>query len=934
MYTLMKWIIICVALVSVFACPAGLLKWDPAVLRGRLDNGLHYYIRKNPKPDSRLELRLVVNAGSVLEADDQRGLAHYVEHMAFNGTRRFARQELVDYLESIGMTFGPDLNAYTSFDETVYTLQLPTDDGALVDKGVMILREWADAMAFHGEEIEKERGVILEERRLHRGAQQRIRDQHIPKIFHGSKYAERIPIGTKKVLTSFSFDRLRDFYQDWYRPDLMAIVAVGDVAPEQVLALIRKHFSSMQKSEHAPVRGTFPVPDHEETLISIATDPEATLSSGSVYYKMNEEPFKTEAHYRASLVQQAFLGMLNQRFDEIRKKPGAPFLHAHVYKSAIVRGKEFFGLGTMVKEGEYLSGMAAGLDEIERVKRFGFTGPEFDRHKRRALRGMERRHAEKEKTNSPVYAGRYVAAFLKNQVVLSIDKEWELYQRFLSEIPLAEVNALSHAWIRDDNRVVLMDGPEKAGAAPPSVDAVRAILDATARRDLEPYVDDSGDAPLVDPMPTPGKVVKRERVDELNVETWTLSNGVKLMLKPTEYKDDQVLFSAFSKGGHSLIPDPYFVSAVSAPSVIGECGLGPFSNTQLRKKLAGKIVSVAPYINEHGEGLKGTCSAADLETLFQLIYLHFTSFRHDRAAFASLQERMKAMLKNRLMSPRAAFSDTVQRTMSQHHFRREPWTPEMVDRMDMLQSIVTYKDRFSDADDFTFLFVGRFDRSELEHLAVTYLAGLPSLPTEENWVDRGVRSAPGKIDKEIRKGLEPKSTVLRMYTGSFEWNYNNRFALQSMVSALRIKLRETLREDLGGTYGVSVSPIIRHYPLGEYAVQISFSCAPEQVEQLLTELDQEILALQKTPMASSYVKKVKESHLRQRETSRETNEFWRSTLQYYHWHGEDPRIVQAFDIYVKALNAEGIMQTARESFSTPNVATFILMPERSPEPIE
>jgi zinc protease len=923
----MNWKTILFTAFSAVLCSAAPLEWDAAVMRGELENGLQYYIRNNPKPEGRLELRLVVNAGSVLEADDQRGLAHYVEHMAFNGTRRFARRQLVDYLESIGMRFGPELNAFTSFDETIYMLQLPVDDPEVIDKGLLILREWADAVAFEDEEIEKERGVILEERRLHRGAQQRIRDQHIPFIFQGSKYAERIPIGTEEVLTHFDFKRLRAFYQQWYRPDLMAIVAVGDVDAELLALMIRNHFSSMSNPADAPVREVVAIPDHEETLVSIVTDPEATLASASIYYKMEEAAFSTEAHFRSHLEQQTFLHMMNQRLDEARKLPGSPFLQAYVYRAPLARGKELFGLGTIVKEGAYLRGLAAGLEEIERVQRFGFTVSEWERQKASALRMMAHQVAGKEKIPSSVYAGKYVSAFLTNQPVISIENEWELAQRTFSEMSLREINTLAQAWIRDENRVVLLDGPEHPDQTPPDKDAVRAVLDARGNQALQPYVDDEDEAPLVDPIPTPGRIVKREHREDLDLDIWTLSNGARVILKATTCKDDQVLVSAFSRGGHSLIPDAYFVPAMSAAMVIDECGLGSFSRIQLRKKLAGKAVQLDGYINEHGEGMQGACAPSDLDVLFQLIHLNFTSPRQDVDAFLSLQERMRAMLKDRLRSPQAVFADMVQRTMSQGHMRREPWTPERVGQMQLLPSIVTYKDRFADADDFTFLFVGRVDSSEIESLVCTYLASLPSIPSQEQWVDRGIKHAPGKIDKVLTMGIEPKSEVLRMYTGPLTWQYDDRFALQSMLAALELRLRDLLREDLGGTYGVSVRPIMRHYPVSESTVQISFSCAPGQVDTLLAALDREILHMQKGPLAATYVENVKENQRRERETARETNTFWLRILEYYEWHGEDPGIVLEFEKYVEGLNAEGMMQVARQVFSTPNVATFVLMPE-------
>ena len=923
----MKWLSLLLLVCVAAPLWAADLNWDDRVTRGQLDNGLKYYIQENAEPEARMELRLVINAGSVLEDDDQRGLAHFAEHMAFNGTKNFKKLELVNYLESIGMSFGADLNAYTSFDETVYMLQLPLDDPEIVRKGFLILGDWAQGVLFEDEDIVDERGVVLEERRSRRGAQQRIRDAHFEKVFYGSKYAERMPIGTLDVLENFEHDRLRAFYRDWYRPDLMAVVAVGDFKTEAVKQLIEAHFSGLNNPENARPREEFPLPDHSDTFVSAVTDKEATMSSITVYYKHPATYMRTSKDYRTGIIESMFTGMLNKRLAEIRKKPDAPFLQGFSYKGGFVRNKSFFGLGAMVKEGEYLRGLEALLTEVERVKQFGFTESEFSREKSDVLSGLERAFNERDTTASRAYATRFVQAFLKNNVEIGIKERLALYRAQIEGIQLSEINALAQTWVSKNSRVITLDGPDKADSALPVEEQVLAVFEAVSNKEVEGYVDEGANKPLIRRTPEPGKVTGRSTEEKLDVTTLTLSNGIKVMAKVTDFKEDQILMSTWSLGGDSLIPESHYLSSSLAAAVVQECGIGEFSSVQLSKKLAGKQVSVSPYINENTEGMNGSSTPGDLETLFQLMHLYFTAPRQDPDAFLSLQQRMKESLRNRLANPQAVFSDVVQETMSQGHPRRRTWTPEMIEEVSLLRSVVAYKDRFRDANDFTFLFVGNIDMKQLESLCAKYLASLPVDEGEEKFIDRNVRSPKGVINKSVHKGQEPKSVVSRMYTGDFDFNYANRYQVQSMIGVLKIKLREKLREELGGTYGVSVYPAMSHYPVQRYTIHIGFGCAPDQVETLLDAVDEVIDALKTEPAAQVDVDKVKESQVRSREIALRTNSFWLSTLQFYHVNGEDPLTVFDLEKYVEKLMPQDIQRSAVRYLGTPNVATFVLYPE-------
>lgn len=906
------------------------LTFDPQVTRGRLENGITYYIRHNEKPSGRLELRLVVNAGSVLEEDDQQGLAHFAEHMAFNGMKNFDKQELVDYLESIGMRFGPDLNAYTSFDETVYMLQVPVEDPEIVDTAFQILRDWAFAVKNEDEEIEKERGVVIEEWRRRRGAAQRIRDKQLPVLFTNSQYASRLPIGKKEILDRFPPARVRDFYEDWYRPDLMSIIAVGDMDPQALQVKIAAYFGTVPPEDGVCERTTFHVPDHDETFTSLVTDPEAASSSVSIYYKRDVDPLLTKGDYRRVILEDLFNGMLNQRFDELRRQPDPPFLSAYSYKGAFIRAKEFFVLGAQVEDNGYLRGLETLLTEAERIKRYGFTASELKRTKDEALRDIQQAYNERETTESRVYARAYIRNHLRRTVSPGVEAELKLHKKYLAKTSLEEINDLVADWLTDHNRVILASGPEKLDVEIPSEQEVLRVFEDVAQKEIPPYVDDSAGNALIAAEPVAGTITAREVIAELGVTMWTLSNGAKMILKPTPFKEDQILFKAFSPGGHSLVSDDIFIPAASADGVIQQCGLGDFSKIQLRKKLAGKIVSVTPFIDELQEGLQGGCTPDALETLFQLVHLHFTRPRGDPEAFQSYTQRTAAALENRLARPEAVFADTVQTTMSCRHPRRQPWTPDTVSEFDLEKSLAVYRDRFAHAGDFTFLFVGNFSLKRMERLARHYLAGLPPAASAETWQDLHITYPEGAVKEIVKKGLEEKSQVNIIFTGPLKWEYAERYKLNSLLHVLRIRLREELREEMGGTYHVGISPKLTHYPTSTYEIVIGFGCAPDQVEAMIATVFAETDKIKSAPIEDIYLTKVKQSQLRKREIDLETNEFWHYVLSFYAWHGEDPLILLDFEEHVERLSKEDIQHAANHYFATGNIAQFILLPDINP----
>ncbi len=905
-----------------------ILPTDTSITIGKLGNGLRYYIRRNLKPEKRAELRLVVNAGSILEDDDQQGLAHFCEHMAFNGTLHFKKNELVNYLESIGMRFGPDVNAYTSFDETVYMLEIPTDTPEIVAKSFDILEDWAHLVTFDTDEINKERGVITEEWRLGRGAAARMRDKQFPILFENSRYAQRLPIGKENIIEKCSYETLKSFYRSWYRPDLMAVIAVGDFQKPVIEKLIKDHFSGIEPYGNERERAYANVPDHDQPLYAIATDSEATLSSVSIYWKHDLESQAREGDYRRQLVEGLYNGMLNDRLSELTKKPDPPFLFASSSNGILVRTKSCYVLQAGVKDNGLLRGMRTILEEAFRVREFGFTAAELERQKKDMLRAIDQVYDERDKTESESYASEYARNFLEKEPVPGIGFEDYLYHKYLPGITLDEINRLGAKWMTEKNRVVLVNAPRKSGVSVPSEEELAKIFETVSHEELQPYTENVSNQPLLSTPPNGGTLVKERRIDELGVTEWSLSNGVHVVLKPTNFKNDEVIFTSFSPGGTSLVADSGYIPAMTAASIVDQGGVGKFDEVQLEKMLAGKIVSVSPFISELEEGLSGETAPQDLETMFQLIYLYFYEPRMDTSAYDAYISRIRGYLENRSARPESALDDTMEVTMAQYSPRRQPWTEALFDKMNLSKSYSFYRDRFADASDFTFLFVGNFSIDSLKILVEKYLGSLPSTHRKESWRDLGIEPPGGIVEKTIHKGIEPKSQVRIIFAGPFEWSQENRYLLGSLTDVMNIKLREVLREEKGGTYGVAVNGSADRDPKPEYQISVGFGCAPDRVQELVRSTFEQIDSVCTYGIGQIYINKVKETQKRERETELKQNRFWLSNLRFYYDHNDDPRKILRYDKLVNGLSAEEIQDAAKRYFDLKNYVKIVLLPEK------
>lgn len=938
----MKRALLLVLLLQSFAACAPLSRWvgiaprnapiveDTKVVRGRLANGLTYYIRENREPHARAELRLAVNAGSVLEDDDQLGLAHMVEHMAFNGTDHFHRNELVNYLESVGMRFGPDINAYTSFDETVYMLTLPTDSVGVLGHGFDILEDWAHGISFDSTEVEKERGVVMEEWRLGQGAGTRLQDKQFPVLTQGSRYAQRLPIGTPESLRTFTHEALERFYQDWYRPDLMAVVAVGDFDAREVERLIHQHFDSIPNPPEPRERRDFSVPDHAQTVVSVATDPEATGSSVSLYLKSAPQPWLTSRAYRAWIVESLASSMITHRLSERTQRPNSPFLDVSSFQGRFIRPLAAYVLNVRVPDG----GIARGLEELlldaERVEQHGFTPSELEREKREMMRRIEQRYAERAKTTSSSFAAEYVSHFLYGGRVVSTDTEYELYRQIVPQVNLREVNAEANDWLRDRNRVILVSAPRRDSVRIPTDADLRRVIASVARRHVEPYADSVSDQLLVPHPPTPGTIASERSFPEVDVTEWVLSNGVRVILKPTDFADDEVLLAARSPGGTSLLSDSDYIAGLTASAVVQAGGLGKLSAIELRKRLAGKVAGVGTDIGQTFESISGAASPRDLETLFQLVYLKFGEPRVDTAAVEAYRMQARSALADRDRSPESVFSDSLRAVLSQHHPRALAPTSAMFEHLDIQRSVEIYRDRFADASDFTFYVTGAFQVDSIRPLVLSYLASLPSTGRVEKGRDLGIRPPTGVVQRVVRKGLEPKGITQIVFTGEFDLSRENLYSLAALSDLLRLRLREALREELGGTYGVDVRAGGSGEPYPQYQFSIGFGSDPARIDELSRVVFQQIEEIRRTGPTAEELQKVREMELRSREVDLRSNHFWVMQLMSYDRSGWDFRDILAFPAWADGLRAETLQTAASRYLRTSNYVQVSLVPEILP----
>jgi len=906
---------------------AKLLPLDKAVRTGKLPNGFTYYIRHNEEPKNRVELYLVNKAGSILEDEDQRGLAHFMEHMSFNGTRHFPKNALVDYLQKSGIRFGADLNAYTSFDETVYQLPLPSDKPDILKNGLLIMHDWAAFATLDPAEIEKERGVVLEEKRLGKGAGERMQRQYWPVILNNSRYAERLPIGMDKVLNGFKKPAIARFYQDWYRPDLQALIVVGDIDVNAMEQKIRSQFADLKNPAKEKARTKYTVPLNGNNHFIAVTDKEMTRTEMEVLIKHPGFVLKTVADYRRMILQNLFNQLLAGRLAELSRQANPPFVEASAGAGPFMGGADVFDASVVAKPGELENGFKALWRETERVKRFGFTATELDRAKQSYLNRMESAWKEKDKTPSVAYVKEYQEHFLKGTAAPGITAEYELVKKDLPGITLSDVNRLAKVYIVANNRDILIQAPEKDKNVLPNEATVLSWIDAVTKEELQPYQDMVSSEQLLTQQPVPGKIVQEQYDAHLGITTLILSNGLKVVLKPTTFKNNEIRFTAFAPGGTSLAEDADYQSAATAAGILRSAGAGNYDAGQLAKYLEGKQLQVVPYIADRFAGVNGISTPKDLETALSLTYAYFTRPRKDTAIFAGILERSKAGLANRGDDPQAVFSDTVSAVLGNHNIRRTGPSLGKLRQVDLDKAAAFYRARFADASGFTFVFTGSIDTVAIRPLLEKYLGSLPAIYSHEQARNLGIHIPEGRIARAVYKGSEPKSSVILVYSGKFDYSQADKIKLDAVREALEIRLLERLREEESGVYSPGVSVSTGKYPESRFSLVIQFGCAPQNVEKLIASATDEVNKLKVLGPPQENVDKWRKEDANTMETELKTNGFWLGYLAEQLQNEEEPGQVDTYAGIRDSVSVHDVKATAAKYLTGDNFIRLVLLPE-------
>lgn len=910
---------------------ADLLPVSPEIKVGKLSNGLTYYIRKNAKPEKKVELRLVIKAGSILEDDDQQGLAHFTEHMAFNGSKNFKKNDLVSFLQSIGVQFGADLNAYTGFDETVYILPIPTDKPENLEKGFLVLEDWASTVAFVNEEIDKERGVVLEESRLGKGANDRMNKVIFPKMFEGSKYGQRLPIGKEEILKSFKPEAIKRFYKDWYRPNLMAIMVVGDIDPIEAEKKINAHFGKLKNPSKERPRVFADVPARQTSEGLTVTDKEATNHILQIYYSYKKDKVETTlGDYRNSIKQNLFSVMLGQRTQELTQKANPPFVFGGSNQGGFVHGYEVFSSFAVLSKAGVEPAINALIQENERAKKFGFTLPELERAKKSVMRNIERAYNEREKTESENYADEYIRSFLVQEPIPGIENEYNYHKQFLETISLEEVNQYAAQIIpTNESKLVIFNGPEKAEFALPSGPDLLTTANAAEKLPVTAYEEKAVASNLMDKAPAGGKIVSEKENKDAGYTEVQLSNGVRVILKATDFKNDQIVMSATRFGGQSQYEQKDYFNASYATTVVAQMGMKDFSPVDLRKVLAGKNVNGSPVLGNLTEGFRGQCGSNDIEAFMQLTYLYFTQPRKDETLFSSFVTKQQAMIQNMMSNPQTVYQDSVQKILFNNH-PRGPRFPKQEDftKINLDRALEIYKERFGNANGFTFIFVGSFDLAKMKELTATYLGSLPSGGTTPTFKDLGVRPVKGVVKKEIKKGSEPKSFVQVIFTGEVPYSDEANLKLQALVEVLNIKLIETLREDLSGIYGGGMRGGLSKNPYNNYSITVSFPCGPENVEKLINATMEEIKKIKENGPLEADLNKVKETWTKKYQEDLKDNNYWLSKLQQTVDLGSNSADILTGEKRINAVTAKDVKEAANKYFNMNNYVQAVLNPEK------
>lgn len=904
---------------------------DPEIRRGTLENGLTYYIRQNNEPENRASFYIIQNVGALLENDDQNGLAHFLEHMAFNGTGNFPGKEngIISTLEKHGVAFGRNINAFTAFNETVYNISdVPVKHPGLVDTCLMVLNDWSNYLLLTEEEIDAERGVITEEWRTRRTASFRMTWQFLPVLLKGSKYAERDIIGDLDIIKNFDYNTIRDFYHDWYRTDLQAIAVVGDIDPDEIEKKIKQRFSEIPAVENAKERPFFEVPEHKEMRYILATDKEASQHSVSLYIKNKaiKPSEKNEDYLRKQYIRTLFNSMMSTRINELLQKGDPPFISGSVRYSGLVRGYDALSISASFKKGEGENAFEAIYKEAEKVRRYGFAPGELKRAKAEMLSDWENYYKEKDKIDNDTWARNIQQHFLVNEPLASVDYEYEKVKETVPGISLEEVSEKAKEWMTDSNRVLYVQGPEGEDAYL-NAEQAKEIISSVENSEIKAYEDVETSESLVGDLPVKGTVSSTKILEEFDAVEWTLDNGVKVIYKNADYEKDQVSIQAYSFGGTSLVEDSYIPEAYLLSTLAMTYGAGDYDNITLQKMLSGKKASLGVSLGKVTENISGTSTPADFETLMQLLYLRMEKPRFDEEAHKAITSRFAAMLQTMNNNPQKVMQDSLTLILSDYHPRSRTINEDLINDIEFNKVKDIYTDRFSDADDFTFFIVGNIGMDTARMMAEKYIGTLSADEGKDEWKDRGIRHPEGQIIKEIEMPMSvPKSTVVISYSQDFEFNAYNRQAARVLKGIMDILFTEKVREEEGGTYGVSSSVSLQQFPVEKASAMISFDCDPERAVELKSVIYEIIDDLANKGPGEEYLSKAVKNVLKNREEAKQHNSYWMSTLYSYYTTGINYNDPANYEDILNAFTVNDLKEFAAKLFENSDKADLLFMP--------
>ncbi|RYZ56139.1 MAG: insulinase family protein [Sphingobacteriales bacterium] len=923
---------------AVLLCGAGLAKAqdltaplpkDPKVIKGKLPNGITYYIRPNSKPEKKVELRLAVNTGSIMEDDDQQGLAHFMEHMNFNGTKNFKKNELVDYLQSIGVQFGADLNAYTSFDETVYILPIPTDKEGNLDKGFQIIEDWAHNALLTNKDIDDERGVVLEESRMGKGADDRMMMKYLPKLMMGSRYANRLPIGKDEILKNFKHDVVRRFYNDWYRPDMQAVAIAGDIDSATAMKYILKHFAGLKNPAKPRERTMFEVPARQKPDAVVLTDKEATNYQLQIIYPAQKgKADKTLGDYRQSLMQQMVTSIINRRLSDLAKGSNPPFPYAMVgYGEEWARGYENFSAFAMFGEEGPEKALNALTAELVRVKQFGFNETEVELTRKSMLSMVEKMYNERNTTESSNYVDEYVRNFLQDEAIPGIENEFQYYKQLLPGIKATELNNIIKDWMSSPNTFTLVTGPDKEETKLPNDKEMLAMTQKGFQQQVQPLEEKKVATSLLAKKPTPGKVTGQVKDEELGATTYTLSNGAKVTIKQTNFKSDEILLNGVKKGGTNNYGVADKSNAKYAATVAAAMGFGEFAPSDIDKVIAGKPVKIGMNMQPIQNAITGSSNVKDFETLLQLMYLRLTAPRIDESLFKAYVDKQKTQIQFLTQNPQISFFDTTLNVL----YKNNPLAPvpfpkaKDFEELNMARAIDIYKNEFTSADGYHFFLVGNVDPAAALPLIETYIGSIPSANKEPKFSDNGVRPVPGLLS--VKKGSEKQSLIIASYTGELPYSEDFKMKAEALAEVLNIKVIEEMREKLGSIYTGGYYASVAQFPYPHYSMAMQLPCGPENVDKLLAAANDEIKALKEKGPDQKDIDKVKNQWKEAHRTEVQENKYWSEALANVLFWGNDKNGVLQYDQRVDKLTPADIQQVAKQMFNGKNEFISVLYPE-------